>query len=833
MIFSNSLKGSVKRCLHVFSLTLILLGCIFLCDSNAATRKLLRPEPSYPTIASVTAHVLPRVHLERREVDDEISKRALFLYLRALDYHRLYFLESDIKAMEAFTDKLDDAVKGGDLSFGFKTYELFLRRMRQRVAFVEKLLSSPPGVTSEGTFNWDRKEAAWCLSREELDQLWEKKIKNEYIGELLAREERKRREEEHEREKKKLIGTSLEVTSAEPASTTTAASGTTEESASVATAEAAQAEDKTDDADDEADLSKLSPEEAIIKRYRQQRTVLEDNDAEWVLQTYLSSFVMAYDPHSSYMSPSEEKDFDISMKLSLFGIGALLSPDDGTAKVVRLIPGGPAEKDGRLKANDRIIGVGQGDGAIVDTVHWPLTKTVKLIRGAKGTKVVLLIRKGSGSDSAPPVKIDIIRDEVKLEDQAAKGETWDVKSPLNNEVIKVGVISLPAFYMDFAAAGSGNDYRSSTRDVRRIISEFRKQGVRGVIMDLRNNGGGSLTEAVSMTGLFIKDGPVVQVKQNQGFFSDGKQVLKDEDSSIEWDGPLAVIISRVSASASEIFAGAIQDYHRGVVIGDSRTHGKGSVQTIYPVSKFIRSFQEDPLGSLKVTMAQFYRVNGESTQRKGVESDIIIPSVLEYMEVGEDKQPFALPFDVIDPAPHDDSQAVFPELIKVLNERSTKRRAADERFIARRELFKKIKDRQDDKSVSVNIEVRRQQREVERKLLEEQEKLSEEATGQLDADNRSKDLVLEESARILGDLILSRTASSGVDIEKIEKNITDILQTSALQAQGKDGIPVISQKNIDGREKVPAQKTDSAPFTDEVSSVDEGKSVEKVKNSAK
>lgn len=781
---------------------IILLSAVFILEllsgaSNpavSATRKLLRPLPSYSTIAAVTAKVLPRLHLEKPEINDEISRRTLKLYLMALDYQKSYFLAADIKAMERFNDKLDDALQAGDLSFGFKTYELYLRRVRQRVAFIEETMRKGFDLSKEEDYEWQRKDADWAQTEAELDEIWRKRLKNEYIVEVMARMEREKakkqidsssapagttseagqpgltgesavprsipRDEatagasgsnqgESAGEAAKGPGSDGDVSDAVAAAASTTVAGATGE-VSGATSEA--------EADEDESYMDLSPEEAIIKRYKQQRTVLEDNDAEWVLQTYLSAMVRSLDPHSSYMSPSEEKDFDIAMKLSLFGIGALLSPDEGAAKVVRLIPGGPAAKDGRLKAGDRIIGVGQGDGPVVNTVHWPLSKTVKLIRGRKGSKVVLLIRKGSAGDAAPPERIDLIRDEVKLEEQAAKGEIKEISAE-GSRKMRLGVISLPAFYMDFSGSSrDGNDYRSSTKDVMKILEDFKKSpgGIDGVVMDLRNNGGGSLQEAVSMTGLFIDNGPVVQVKQNQGAFFSGTQVLKDEDSSIEWGGPLVVLVSRVSASASEIFAGAVKDYNRGLIIGDSSTHGKGSVQTIYPISKFVRSSGDDAMGSLKVTMAQFYRINGESTQRKGVRSDITIPSVLEYMELGEDKQDFALPFHVIDATDFKPKGIISQGLVDGLLKKSLDRRDSDSRFVARRKLIEKIKARQDEKKISLNLDARMAQREIERKLMEEQDRLSQEAIGQGDETKKGQDLVLEESLRILVDLAVEK-----------------------------------------------------------------------------
>lgn len=387
--------------------------------------------------------------------------------------------------------------------------------------------------------------------------------------------------------------------------------------------------------------------ETLAKRYKGFHKSLLQYDDEDVFQLYMNAFAEAVDPHTSYFSPITSDNFNISMQLSLEGIGAQLTLRDDYTTIVNIIPGGPADKDGRLKEDDKIVSVAQGDtGEFVDVVGWPIDDVVQLIRGDKGTKVRLQIMKAGNTIDMPLEEIDLTRDKVKLEEQAAKSETFDVEE--NGKKYKFGVIDIPKFYIDFKAKSSGDpDYKSTTRDVKKLIDTLKTEGIDGLIIDLRNNGGGSLQEAIDLTGLFIKTGPVVQVKDSQGEI----EIDKDPDPDIYYDGPLTILINRFSASASEIFSGAIQDYGRGLIVGE-QSYGKGTVQNIYPLDRFIPAGDEK-LGDLKITIAKFYRITGGSTQHLGVIPDIAYPSPFHHEDVGESSHPSALRWDEIAPVKFD------------------------------------------------------------------------------------------------------------------------------------------------------------------------------------
>jgi carboxyl-terminal processing protease len=384
------------------------------------------------------------------------------------------------------------------------------------------------------------------------------------------------------------------------------------------------------------DIQKMLKEryDRLIKSYTR------DINTEDVFGMYMNSITASYDPHTNYMSPEEVDRFKQSMSLSLEGIGARLQLDNDYTKVVEVIPGGPAEKSNLVHVNDKIIAVAQGDGEFVDVIGWRIDDVVKLIKGPKGTKVRLKILPGEAGVNGTATEIQLIRDKIKLEDQQAKKRAINYQK--NGKNLKLGVISLPSFYMDFDEYSKGNpNYTSTTRDVQRLIKELQADGMDGLVLDLRNNGGGALAEAIDLTGIFIKNGPVVQVKNSANKI----EVGTDDDPSVVYNGPLVVLTNRFSASASEIFAGAIQDYHRGVVVGES-TYGKGTVQTVIDLEKFIQD-PDSKVGQLKLTFQKFYRVTGSSTQHKGVTPDVKLPTALDPEQFGESSSPSALPWDEI------------------------------------------------------------------------------------------------------------------------------------------------------------------------------------------
>jgi carboxyl-terminal processing protease len=401
---------------------------------------------------------------------------------------------------------------------------------------------------------------------------------------------------------------------------------------------------------------------------------------------YLTSFTSSYDPHTTYMSPSSLENFRILMRLNLEGIGAALQFEDGYTKVSKIIPGGAADKQGKLKPEDRIVGVGEGeDGEIVDVVDMKLNDVVQLIRGRAGSTVRLKVIPAGATESQI---YSITRAQIELKDSEARGEVILQPAPGANggdataSQYKIGVISLPSFYMDMEGARDdarrrADDFKSTTRDVRKILEGFNQQGVDAVVLDLRRNGGGSLTEAINLTGLFIDRGPVVQVKGSD----DRIQAYDDTEAGLVWNGPLVVLTSKFSASASEILAGAIQDYQRGLVIGDSATHGKGTVQSLLDLGSQLFRIPNPPnLGALKLTMQQFYRPGGDSTQKRGVVADVKLPSITDQMDVSEADLDFAMEFDQIPPARFRPLNMVSPEIVQELTTRSQARIAECEDF---------------------------------------------------------------------------------------------------------------------------------------------------------
>ncbi len=492
----------------------------------------------------------------------------------------------------------------------------------------------------------------------------------------------------------------------------------------------------------------------LSRRYENYRKAINQYNSEDIYQLFMNSYTQSIDPHTNYFSPLASENFKINMSLSLEGIGAQLQQDDDYIKIVEIIPGGPAYKSNKLNRNDKIVGVGQDDtGEMVDVIGWRVTDVVQLIRGPKGTTVRLLILPADAGLNAIPKEIKLIRDKVKLEEQAAKKEILDFEQ--NKIHYKIGVINIPTFYSDFEAQQKGDkDYRSTTRDVKKIIEELKKEKVDGIIIDLRNNGGGALNEAIDLTGLFIKDGPVVQVRNSDG----SVQVGDDTDSSIFYDGPLAVLVNKFSASASEIFSGAIQDYERGLIIGE-QTYGKGTVQNLIDLNRIIQS-NDDKLGQLKVTIAKYYRINGGSTQSLGVVPDILLPSSIDADEFGESSEKSALPWDEIRPTKYKIAGNV-KDFISLLNAKHKERIKSSNEFDYIMEDIQESKEERNKNMISLNEKVRKEemakqdeekfQRENERrkikgiKLLNKGEEVKESSA--------PKDLYLDESAKVLADLI--------------------------------------------------------------------------------
>ncbi len=494
----------------------------------------------------------------------------------------------------------------------------------------------------------------------------------------------------------------------------------------------------------------------LTDRYKRFHKIILQYKDEDVFQLYMNAFATAIDPHTSYFSPITSENFDISMSLTLEGIGASLMNKDDYTTIARIIPAGPAAKSENLFENDRIVAVAQGrDGEMVDIVGWRLDDVIKLIRGKKGTVVRLAILRADATLDMPTDELILVRDKIKLEEQAASSKV--IKLEEMGKTFKFGVIEIPAFYIDFEAARKGDpEYKSTTRDVKKLITKLKKDNVDGIIIDLRNNGGGSLQEAVELTGLFVEEGPVVQVKSSNGKV----EVDKDPDKNLFTNKPLAVLINRYSASASEIFAGAIQDYGRGIIVGE-QTYGKGTVQNLIDLNRFMPT-KDNELGKLKITIAKFYRITGSSTQKLGVIPEIEFPSIPRD-DFGEASRPSALVWDQIPSTvykKYGDLSIYFPTLIKKHKERI----ANNLEFHYLNEDIKEYNIRKEKENYSLNKDVRQKERDKneEQKDAREQERIKKEnlviyKKGEVKKENlRVDDPLLEETGFILADLIIEQ-----------------------------------------------------------------------------
>lgn len=574
--------------------------------------------------ARIVAELIERAHLSKPEIDDEVSARWHEKFIESLDRGKLFFTKDDLAEFEPFKDELDDQIRRGDLSFAQMVFERFRTRLDERFAVINELLDAGFDFEVEETYIDDPELLDYPADAEEARERWRKELKYQLLVQMLN-------DTEYDEAVKRL---------------------------------------------------KIRYKDNLY-RYFRQFEMLE------LMEFYLSALSQSIDPHSEYMGWKNLEDMmNQQLQLSLEGIGASLTMEDGLPVIKEIIPGGAAAKDGRLKAEDKILAVEKEDGEIEDFYEKKISDVVRVIRGKRGTTVKLIVQPAGTKERKT---YDIVREKIELADQHAKGEVIEATAP-DGTPLKIGVINLPSFYGDTAAVRRGDaNAVSATGDCKKLLAEFEKQGVDCVMIDLRGNGGGLLLEAISLSGLFIDTGPVVRVRD-----ADGILPYNDEDAGTAYDGPLAVLISHTSASASEIFAGVIKDYGRGLVIGDSSTFGKGTVQSIIDLNNWLRNPEGFPnLGALRLTIQQFYRANGMSTQVRGVTPDIHIPSVADHIEkLGEGEMDNALDFDEIDPLPHEHWGRVSPELVAQLIDRSAKRREEDEKFQKQAEAIQKFIDRQ-------------------------------------------------------------------------------------------------------------------------------------------
>ncbi len=638
--------------------------------------------------ARMVTRFVERAHYAQARVNDDLSSATLDTYIEALDGNRHYFLKADIAYFERYRQRLDDVLRSGDMEPVFDIFRLYRLRAQQHLTYAIGLLETEPDFSLDESYDFNREDLDWLSTPAEVQDLWRKRVKNDALSLLLA--------------------------------------------------------DKTWD----------EAREILTKRYDRVLARINELDSDDVFETFLNAFAHTLDPHSSYLSPRQSEEYRIQMSLSYQGIGASLRLDDDFVTVLDVIPGGPAAIDGRIQPNDRITAVAQGDdGEFVDVVGWQLDDVVQLIRGPRGTKVRLQLSPGSAAPGTAAEQIvDLVRDKIKLEEQAAKARV--ITLPQDGREVRIGVLEVPSFYQDFEARNRGDkDYVSTTRDVRRLLGELEAEGIDGLILDLRGNGGGHLSEAASLTGLFVEGGPIVQLRDTSGRV----EVLEDPEPGRVYGGPMAVLVDRFSASASEILAAAIQDYQRGVVIGQ-QTFGKGTVQNLYVLDQYARSVPDPGLGQLTLTIGKFYRVTGGSTQHRGVVPDIQLPSAVDPAEIGESSRERALPWDQIS-ATRFEAQPALSGAIETLARYQQASVGHDPDFQYLLADIQAAETLRQQRTVSLNLEARRQERETQRLAQLTRENARREAIGlaavasldELDPTDQP-DILVDNAARLVGEM---------------------------------------------------------------------------------
>ncbi len=641
-------------------------------------------------------------HYSKLPYDDKLSAQHLDAYIDALDGGKMFFTAQDIAEFQKYRTTMDDQLPEGNLEAGFNIFNRFQERLETRL---HSLIDSMPERVAAMDFTLDE---SYDLDFED----------REWASTSAELDDRWRKHL-----KNQVLSLRL------------------------------------------ADKEASEIPETLAKRYQNQLHRVEQYNNQDVFQIYANALTELYDPHTNYFSPRRSENFNINMRLSLEGIGAVLQAEDEYTKVARLVAKGPADKQGELKPSDRIVGVGQDEnGEIVDVIGWRLDDVVDLIRGPKGSTVRLQVIPAKAPATDARKLITIVRNEVKLEEQAAQKKILEI--PNGENTLKIGVIDIPAFYIDFEAMRRGDDeYKSTTRDVSKLLAELQEEDIDGLVIDLRNNGGGSLQEANELTGLFIEYGPTVQIRHSsRRVWRDGKRL-----KSSYYDGPLAVLINRLSASASEIFAGAIQDYERGLIVGD-RSFGKGTVQTLTPLTE----------GQLKITESKFYRISGDSTQHRGVIPDLAFPSLYDPEEIGESALDHALPWDQINPVRHrryDDLSTVLPRLTSLFEERSHANPdfilledqiglAAENRKLTSLPLNEKarieMRDRQKAEALAIENKHRAAIGEEPLSSLDDEEELSEDEALDGEAaiddaeEDEAEDVLLTEAGNVLVDAVIMK-----------------------------------------------------------------------------
>lgn len=621
----------MKRNYKVLLLVVALAAALW---SFIPFKKTNDPDPEKEAfLIGVLNFVLQNAHYHPAEINDEFSEKVYNNYLKILDGNKRYLLQSDIDGFKKYETLLDDNFKEQRIDFFNETYPIFKNRINEAKTYYRELLAQPMDFTVKESINTDYEKQPWATSKEDLKERWRKQLK---LSVLSGIEDKLKLQEN-------------DTLGKEP-------------------------KKSFDEIEKESRETALKSLNEFFDFYE------EISRDEW-LSVYINTLLQEYDPHTNYLAPDDKQKFDESMTGSMEGIGAQLRKKDQNTEITEVIPGGPAMKQGELENGDIILKVGQGDEEPVDIAGMRLEKVVKMIKGKKGTVVKLTVRKVDGTVKV----ISITRDEFEIEDTFAKSSIIETAEG------KFGIIHLPKFYINF----ENKENRDAFKDVAKEVEYLKEQKVEGIVMDLRNNGGGSLQTVVDMVGLFIPQGPVVQVKAKSG----NNDVLYDRDHNIQWEGPLVVLINNYSASASEIFAAAIQDYNRGLVLGSKHSFGKGTVQNLLDLNRFGNKKIGD-LGAMKFTSQKFYRVNGGSTQLKGVESDVVLPDRFLYIDTGERDNENAMPWDKIPKARY----ATFDFNFAPIIEKSRKRIAANAEFNLLDQSAQWIKEQKDDNTFPLQLE---------------------------------------------------------------------------------------------------------------------------------
>lgn len=662
-------------------------------ETSASLTK-LKPTLEQGQAASLSAEVLKRYHYKPIPLNDDLSQKIFDAYIKSLDGEKIFFIQTDIDQFANARTKLDDAILSENLGIPFAIFNLYKQRISERITYAQSLLKQGFDFTKQDSYQYDREKAPWLKSEDEAHELWQKRVKNDWL-------------------RLKLAG-------------------------------------KTD----------KNIVEVLNKRYDNYLKGINKLKSEDAFQSFMNAFAMTVDPHTNYFGIRASEDFDISMKLSLDGIGAVLEEKDEYTTIRELVAGGPAALSGKLKVGDRIVGVGQGEGSpIVDVTGFRLDDTVALIRGTTDSVAVLEILPAEAGPDGKHKFVSIIRKKISLEKQAAKKSIIEVKDGAITR--RIGVITLPVFYEDFAARAKGdNYYKSATRDISALLDGLKKDKVDSVLIDLRNNGGGSLTEAINLTGLFIDLGPVVQERDAKGEI----KVDSDTDKGVAWNGQMGVLINHASASASEIFAAAIQDYGRGIIIGET-SFGKGTVQTVVDLDDLVKN-SKPKFGELKMTVAQFFRIDGGTTQLRGVIPDVSLPSFLDSDSFGEASYDNALPWSQIKAADYK-TTANLVSIVPTLKANHDTRVAKDKEF---QYLVKDIADvtaERKKNSISLNFAERQKERDTKEALLKSREdssaikKAASNRDDGLQANERNlkDDLALEKANKDTKDILLNEAAN--------------------------------------------------------------------------